>query len=199
MKDNIKFILISLIVLNLICCTALQPPSSPKKDEYQESLDEFDRLLEQREKQNQELMETLKTGLDNLRLECLSVIWVKMEIDKKLSHYNRHEAILLNQLNDNQLELYSKWIDSINGDNLSRLMLYTRKLKDSLNKEQYASFLNLYDELISNTKEKTDFEQSVAGFENRKNKFLNGIKLLYPDDPTFHKTFKLIIENELTY
>ena len=61
---NINNFLVGLIALSFICCSS--PP--PQKDEYQERLDEWDRIIEQQEKQSEKTVEAVdKADADALR------------------------------------------------------------------------------------------------------------------------------------
>jgi hypothetical protein len=194
MSSKIKNLLVSLVALLFICCSS----PSPQKDEYQESLDELDRLLEQQEEQTKKNIEIVEEALTNLRKECSDLREYKAFLIDNWQKYKQHERDFLIQLNDRQRQLYSEWYISQKGDKLLKQRQYGKKLSSSLDKNQRSLFGFLYIKLREHDEWLTDFQKRSNEFQNRKNALLNYAKIMF-DDPSMYENFKLSIENELAY
>lgn len=188
MSANIKIISIGIVFLSLICCSS----SPPSKDETQELLDEYDRIIEQQKK-------IIENALANLRKECSDLREYKKFLVDNWQKYKHEEADLLIQLNERQLEFYSEWYDSLTGDNQSKKALYTQKLMNSLDEKQTVLLRNLYIRRREHDIWVTDFQKKSNDFENRKNLLMNYFKFTFSDDPQMYEIIKLRIERDLTY
>ena len=194
MNANIKILSIGLVSLILICCSSSPPP----KDETQELIDEYDKLLEQQKKINEKAIKDFESALANLRKDCSVLREYKTFINDNWQTYKRDETDFLLQLNERQLELYSEWYDSLKGDNQPKQVLYTKKLANSLNEKQKASWGNLYIKLSQHVDWVSDFQKRSNDFENKKNALLNYVRVLF-NDPQFFEIFKLNIERDLAH
>jgi hypothetical protein len=187
MNTNLKILLIGLIPLVLICCSSSPPP----KDEIQEVRDESDRRIEQQ-------FEAFENAMVNLRKECSVLKEDKTFLNDNWQKYKQDEADFLIQLNERQLEFYSGWYDSLKGDNQPKMLLYTKKLANSLDETQKALLRNLYMKRLEHNKWVSDFQKRSNDFENKKNVLLNYVRLLGGDSQS-NEIFILLIEKELTY
>jgi hypothetical protein len=187
MNANIKILIISLVSVSLIYCSSSPPP----KNETQELFDEPDRRIEQQFK-------ALEDALSNLRKECSDLRKYKTNLNNLWQKNKQDEADLLIQLNERQLELYSEWYDSLKKDNLSKQMLYTEKLANSLNEKQKDLWRILFLNQSDYVNWVSDFQKWSKDFENRKNALLNYVRLMGGDSQS-NDIFILLIEKDLTY
>ena len=194
MDCNLKNILGGLLALGILFCSSPPPPT----DQYQRSLDESDRILEQHEKQNKKTIELFDKTLTNLRKESSDLKKYKKFLANNWQKYKQDEAGFLIQLNQLQLEFYSEWFDSLQEDNQPKQMLCTKKLTNSLNVKQNAQLSNPYIKWLEHISWVTDFQKKNNEFQNKKNDLLQFLKLTL-DDPNMYEIMKLSIENELSY
>ncbi|MGB5747337.1 MAG: hypothetical protein WBM69_10165 [Desulfobacterales bacterium] len=193
-NHNINNLLVGLIALSFICCSSPPPP----KDEYQASIDEWDRILEQQEKQSEKTVEAVDKSLKNLREECFALKVHKTFISDSWQKYKQDELDFLTQLNQSQQECYSEWYESLKEDNQSKQMLYTHKLTNSLDEKQRPLLGNLITKRLEHVELATDFRKRSDAFQNWKNTLLIYLRVMV-DDPVLYESMKLSIENELAY
>jgi len=132
-------------------------------------------------------IETLDYSYANLRSVEKNVVECQKET-KKL------EVELLNVLATDQLELYSKLEKAIIAESLVDAKLYSSKLFETLDSEQFIACQD-YFQSSKNCSEATQKYQSDKNeFENSKKSFLAIVKLLF-DDPQLYNML-LIVFNQ---
>jgi hypothetical protein len=198
MSVYLKTLLIIFVVVSHIGC--LSPP--PQKDEYQETLetpDEYQKSLEEYNRQLERQLKAILNTIENLRQEC-SVIRQDLKFaNYKLKEFQQANADFMLQLNEQQLELYSEYEDSLKGNSTSKFLLYSKKLANSINEKQIALLQNLNRKRIENYELATDLKERISQFENKKKTLLDYLKLTFSDDPQMYEIIKLDIEKDLTY
>jgi hypothetical protein len=194
MKGRIKNIVASMFFLSFIYCST--PP--PQKNETQEILEVSDRQTEQETEKIKKEYEEFENALENLRKECFDLREYKKLITENWHQYKQVESKFLGQLNQRQLEVYSEWYDSLKSDNLSRAVLYTKKLSNSLNEKQKALWVDLYRRSLEHNKWVTDFQKRGNEFQNRKNALFNYIRMRI-NDPELFEIYRWANEQYLVY
>lgn len=202
MSVNLKILLIGLIILGLICCSSSPPPKDEYQetlDEYQKSLEEYNRLLERRIEQDKKIFEAALNTLENLRHECSMIRQNLKFANYKMKEFQQDNTDFMLQLNEQQLELYSEYEDSLKGDSTSKFLLYSKKLDSSLNERQLALWQRLNRMRAENHELATDLKKRIDQFQNKKEALLNYFKFTFSDDPQMYEIIKLDIERDLTY
>ena len=194
MNGKIKDILVGMFALSFIYCSASPPP----KDETQEFLNESYRITEQEKEQIKKEFEAFENALANLRKECSDLKEYKTLLTDNWQQYKQDEAEFLGQLNQRQLEVYSEWYDSLKRDNLSRTVLYTTKLANSLDEKQKVLWGGLYMKRLEHNKWLTDFQKRSNEFEGRKNVLFNYIRMRI-SDPELFEIYRWAHEKDLVY
>ena len=195
---------VSLILILIFSCFSCYH-QIPKTSEYDELFRQTEELIREQEELNRQQEEQLKKQFNQydklfatLRNECKELKNIKSYSNLISQKYTQDEIIFLSKLNDKQLELYSKFSESLEGDISSKILLAQKRLAKSLNKEQWVKFVELHNRFLTINQINGEYNKRVRDFEDKKSQLIIYTKLIFNGSPNIFEIL-MIIEEDLSY